>query len=83
MILEIKKRIWMVFGFGKLNIEKMEKNRDIQGLIKAFNYGKDEEIRENEARALSRTDDALALENLILLSIFDNNSDSERLLQRL
>lgn len=59
----------MVFGLGKPNIEKMEKKKDIKGLIKALNYDKniyDYKIRKKALEAIFRVcDDNNRVETLI------------------
>lgn len=45
---------FMVFGLGKPNVEKMEKKRDVDGLVKALKYKKDVDVRISAAIALCR-----------------------------
>lgn len=57
--------VLMVFGLGKPNIEKMEKNEDVKGLIKALKYKKDSLIRTHAADALGDIGDTRAVDPLI------------------
>jgi len=55
-----------IFGlFGKPNIEKLKAKRDVNGLIEALGYEKDEDIRKNAALALGDLDDSAAIDPLI------------------
>ncbi len=58
--------------FGKPNIVKMEQNKDIEGLIKALIYEKDDKIRSDAAVALSHIGDLRAVEPLLRAT---NDSD--------
>lgn len=60
----------MVFGFGKPNIEKLEKKRDVEGLIKALNYRKDSIIMREAADALGEIEDPSAI--IPLIKSFDD-----------
>jgi HEAT repeat protein len=55
----------MIFGSGTPDVEKMEKERDIKGLIKALGYKKDSNVRGKAAYALGRIGDSRAVEPLI------------------
>lgn len=56
-------------GLFKLDVDKLESNRDIPGLLKALQYKKDERVREDAAEALGRllrdSADSAATEPLI------------------
>ena len=54
-----------MFGFGKPNVEKMERKKDIEGLIKALGYEKDTGVRSKAAIALGNIRDVFAFEPLI------------------
>ena len=69
-----------VFGkFFKPNVEKMEKKRDVEGLIKVLEH-KDKEVREKAAIALGRIKDARALPILITMLGSDDKKISEKVL---
>ena len=51
--------------FGPPDVDKMKKKKDVQGLINALGYEKDNEIREAAARALGEIGDKRAVEALI------------------
>ena len=54
-----------MFLFGPPNVEKMKARRDVNGLIKALGYKKDEYVRWYTARALGEIKDPRAVEPLI------------------
>ena len=62
----------MIFGLGKPNIEKMESKKDIEGLIKALNYKKNDEVRKAAASVLGEIGDASAVKPLINVLKFEN-----------
>lgn len=62
----------MVFGLGRPNIEKMENKKDIEGLIKALNYKKDDDVRKTAASVLGKIGHARAVEPLIYILKFEN-----------
>ncbi len=43
-----------IFGLFKPNVKKLEKKRDIEGLVKALGYKKDSRVRLEAAVALGR-----------------------------
>ena len=45
----------IVLGLGKPDIKKMEREKDIKGLIRAMGYDNDESIRKEAAFALGRS----------------------------
>ena len=47
--------------FGPPNVDKLEANGDVPGLIKALGYEKDSGVRHDAARALGKTDDTRAV----------------------
>lgn len=51
--------------FGPPNVDKMKEKKDVQGLVKALGYEKDNGIRESAARALGEIGDKRAVEALI------------------
>lgn len=55
----------MLFGFGKPNIEKMGRKKDVRGLIKALEYENFWDVRSSAAVALGNIGDARAVEPLI------------------
>jgi HEAT repeat protein len=57
-----------MFLFGAPNVQKLSAKRDVQGLIKALGYEKDEQIRHAAALALGQIGDPRALEPLIAAS---------------
>ena len=63
----------MVFGFGKLNIENLEKKKDVKGLIKDLNSKNDNVIRLDAVKALGSIGDP-AVEPLINL-LHDNDGN--------
>jgi HEAT repeat protein len=67
-----KEGLEMIFGLGKPNIEKMENKKDIEGLIKALNYKKDDDIRKTAASILGKFGDARAVEPLLYILKFEN-----------
>jgi HEAT repeat protein len=52
-------------GLLKPNVEKLERNKDIESLIKALNYQTDSHVRENAAKALGNIGDPKSIEPLI------------------
>ena len=48
----------LILGLGKPDIKKMEKEKDIKGLIKAMGYDNDEHIRKEAAFALGKITDS-------------------------
>jgi HEAT repeat protein len=54
----------MKMSLFKPNVEKMEKNKDVEGLMKALKH-KDTNVRERAAEALGKLGDARAVEPLI------------------
>jgi HEAT repeat protein len=54
-----------IFNFIKPNISKLERQKNIKGLIKALDFGSDYTIRALSAEALGRIDDALAINPLV------------------
>ena len=63
-----------MFLFGPPNVEKMKARRDVNGLIKALGYKKDEYVRWYTARALGEIKDPRAVEPLIA-ALGDERSD--------
>jgi HEAT repeat protein len=59
--------------FGPPNIDKLETNRDVNGLIKALTYRQDEDIRRKAAFALGALGDSLAIPALV--SALDDPAD--------
>jgi HEAT repeat protein len=57
--------IFMVFGFGTSDVQKMREKRDVKGLIKALGYEKDRDVREGAAEAIGKIGDPRAVEQLI------------------
>ena len=55
----------VIFGLFKPNVKKMQKERDVEGLIKALEH-KNIHVRERAAEALGELKDARAVEPLIL-----------------
>jgi HEAT repeat protein len=53
-----------MFGLFKPNIEKMERKKDIEGLIKALGYRKDSVVRVKAAMALGRIGGKSILDSL-------------------
>lgn len=51
--------------FGKPNIEKMKKKKDVKGLIKTLGYKQDSSVHKDAAEALRDVWDARAVEPLI------------------
>ncbi len=51
--------------FGPPDVEKMKARRNVKGLIRALNYGKDHEVCNEAARALGQIGDPIAVEPLI------------------
>jgi HEAT repeat protein len=49
-----------MFLFGAPNVQKLSAKRDVQGLIKALGYEKDEQIRHAAALALGQIGDPRA-----------------------
>jgi HEAT repeat protein len=54
-----------LFGLLKPNVEKLKAKHDVQGLIKALDYGKDFSVRKQAAAALGEVGDDRAVEPLI------------------
>lgn len=59
--------------FGPPDIEKLEKKRDVNALIRALGHQKDDAVRMQAARALGRIEDSEAVEPLI--AALDDKSD--------
>jgi HEAT repeat protein len=55
----------MGFGFGKPDINKLKKNKDFEGLIKALDYDKAYYVRSNAANVLGSIGDTRAVPALI------------------
>ena len=53
------------FLFGPPDVEKLEANRDVEGLIKALEYNKDSWVRKSAAEALGKLGDPKAVAPLI------------------
>lgn len=70
----------MVFGFGKPNIENLEKKKDVKGLIKALNSKNDNVIRLDAVKALGSIGDARAVKPLINLLYNDDKGDQMAML---
>ncbi len=64
----------MAFGFGKPDVETLERKRDVKQLIKALSYKKDAGVREDAAIALGEIGDARAVEPLIK-ALSDSNEN--------
>jgi HEAT repeat protein len=69
--------IFMIFGSGKPDVEKMEKKKDVKGLIKALGYEKDSSVRKSATYALGKIGDARAVEPLTK-ALNDADSDVRR-----
>ena len=54
-----------LFDFFKPNVEKLEKKRNIRGLVKALRYKKDQTIRKKAAEALRNIADEKTVDGLI------------------
>jgi len=52
--------------FFKPNVEKLERKKDIKGLIDALRYEKDSDVRQEAAEALGRIEDLRAIGPLII-----------------
>ena len=66
--MDIKK----VFGMGKPDIKKMEKDKDIKGLIKLLKFTNDESVRREAAFAIGKITDSSTME---YPNLNDENSD--------
>ena len=64
-----------IFDLFKPNVEKLEKKKDVHGLIKALRYKKDEwdedDVRRSAADALGKIKDERAVEPLIKVRDYD------------
>ncbi|MCK4736590.1 MAG: HEAT repeat domain-containing protein [Methanophagales archaeon] len=54
-----------IFDLFKPDVEKLEKKKDVQGLIKALQYKKDRDVRGAAAKALGNIRDKRAVEPLV------------------
>src|SRR5664280_2141875 len=61
-----------VFGMGKPDIKKMEKDKDIKGLIKLLKFTNDESVRRAAAFAIGKITDSNTME---YPNLKDENSD--------
>jgi HEAT repeat protein len=74
LIENIRGAMFMVFGFGTPDVQKMEEKEDVKGLIKALGYEKESDVRESAAEALGAIGDSRAVEPLIKAL---NDADSD------
>lgn len=64
----------MNFDSGTSDVQKMEKEKDVEGLIKALGYEKDWHVREYAVRAFGEISDNRTVEPLIR-QLSDNDKD--------
>ena len=62
----------MLFGLGKPDIKKMEKDKDIKGLMNLLKYTNDESVRREAAFAIGKITDSSTMEHP---NLNDENSD--------